>query len=97
MFGGNLICGFSYIMGRPVGILANSGPITGRSAILLILNLFKNREGDLYDRQGIFRETFISLQLFLILGADAQKGGHFVQLCDNRDIPILFLQESISF
>jgi len=57
MFGGNLICGFSYIMGRPVGILANSGPITG---------------------------------------ADAQKGGHFVQLCDNRDIPILFLQNSNS-
>ena len=33
----------------------------------------------------------------LCLGADAQKGGHFVQLCDNRDIPILFLQGSFSF
>lgn len=29
-----------------------------------------------------------------ITAADAQKGGHFVQLCDNRDIPLLFLQNS---
>jgi len=27
-----------------------------------------------------------------ITAADAQKGGHFVQLCDNRDIPLVFLQ-----
>ena len=26
--------------------------------------------------------------------ADSQKGGHFVQLCDRRDIPIVFLQNS---
>jgi 3-methylcrotonyl-CoA carboxylase beta subunit len=57
LFGGNLICGFSHLMGNTVGILANSGPITG---------------------------------------PDAQKGGHFVQLCDNRDIPIIFLQNSSS-
>ncbi|XP_023321293.1 methylcrotonoyl-CoA carboxylase beta chain, mitochondrial [Eurytemora carolleeae] len=29
-----------------------------------------------------------------ITGADAQKGGHFVQLCDNRDIPLVFIQNS---
>ena len=29
-----------------------------------------------------------------ITAADAQKGGHFVQLCDNRDIPLVFLQNS---
>jgi len=27
-----------------------------------------------------------------ITAGDSQKGGHFVQLCDNRDIPIVFLQ-----
>ena len=26
--------------------------------------------------------------------ADSQKGGHFVQLCDRRDIPLVFLQNS---
>lgn len=29
-----------------------------------------------------------------ITAADAQKGGHFVELCDNRDIPLIFLQNS---
>ena len=29
-----------------------------------------------------------------ITAGDAQKGGHFVQLCDNRDIPLVFLQNS---
>jgi len=29
-----------------------------------------------------------------ISAADSQKGGHFVQLCDNRDIPLIFLQNS---
>lgn len=29
-----------------------------------------------------------------LTAGDAQKGGHFVQLCDNRDIPIVFLQNS---
>jgi len=29
-----------------------------------------------------------------ITSGDAQKGGHFVQLCDNRDIPLVFLQNS---
>merc|ERR1719510_340108 len=27
-----------------------------------------------------------------ITAGDSQKGGHFVQLCDNRDIPLVFLQ-----
>jgi len=55
LFGGNLVCGFSYLAGSMVGVVANCGPLTG---------------------------------------ADAQKGGHFVQLCDNRDIPLIFLQNS---
>ena len=29
-----------------------------------------------------------------VTAADAQKGGHFVQLCDNRDIPLVFFQNS---
>ena len=29
-----------------------------------------------------------------ISGPDAQKGAHFVQLCDNRDVPLVFLQNS---
>merc|ERR1719427_268116 len=29
-----------------------------------------------------------------VTAADAQKGGHFVQLCDNRDLPLVFLQNS---
>jgi len=29
-----------------------------------------------------------------VTAGDAQKGGHFVQLCDNRDIPLVFLQNS---
>jgi len=29
-----------------------------------------------------------------ITAGDAQKGGHFVQLCDSRDIPLVFIQNS---
>merc|ERR1711962_800278 len=44
-----------------------------------------------------FGRLFDQLTGFLInsgpiTAGDSQKGGHFVQLCDNRDIPIVFLQ-----
>ncbi len=54
-FGGNLVCGYAFLKGRLVGMVANCGPITA---------------------------------------ADAQKGAHFMELCDSRDAPVVFLQNS---
>jgi len=55
-FGTNLICGFGFVQGQMVGILANTGQPIDVS--------------------------------------EGQKGAHFVQLCDTRDIPLVFLPNS---
>jgi 3-methylcrotonyl-CoA carboxylase beta subunit len=53
-----LVCGFAWIHGEPVGILANSGVLFSESAL---------------------------------------KGAHFIELCDQRETPILFLQNITGF
>jgi len=57
-FGPGLLCGFGFLHGRIVGIVANA-----------------TAEGPIDVSEG-------------------QKGAHFVQLCDSRDIPIVFLPNS---
>ncbi len=57
-YGPTLICGFSYIHGYPIGIIANNGILFSESAI---------------------------------------KGSHFIQLCGQRNIPLLFLQNITGF
>ena len=57
-YGKTLICGFSRIMGYPVGILANDGVLFSESAI---------------------------------------KGTHFIEMCCQRKIPLLFLQNITGF
>jgi 3-methylcrotonyl-CoA carboxylase beta subunit len=57
-FGKTLICGFTFIYGQPVGIIANNGVLFSESAL---------------------------------------KGAHFVQLCGQREVPILFLQNINGF
>ena len=32
LFGANLVCGFSYLAGSMVGVVANCGPLTGADA-----------------------------------------------------------------
>ncbi|XP_061831519.1 biotin-dependent 3-methylcrotonyl-coenzyme A carboxylase beta1 subunit [Nerophis lumbriciformis] len=54
-FGTTLITGFAKIHGHLVGIVANNGQLSYKSAL---------------------------------------KGSHFVQLCDQRDVPLLFLQNT---
>ena len=57
-YGTTLVCGFSYLHGMPVGIVANNGVLFSESAL---------------------------------------KGTHFVQLCCQRKIPLLFLQNITGF
>ena len=57
-YGTTLVCGFAKIMGRPVGILGNSG---------------------------------------ILLPESSMKGAHFVELCSQRKIPLLFLQNITGF
>jgi acetyl-CoA carboxylase carboxyltransferase component len=58
LYGSTLVCGFSRIMGYPVGILANNGVLFSESAM---------------------------------------KGAHFVELCCQRKIPLVFLQNITGF
>jgi 3-methylcrotonyl-CoA carboxylase beta subunit len=57
-FGETLVCGFAYLKGVPIGIIANNGVL--------------------------FSEA-------------AQKGAHFVELCSQRCIPLVFLQNITGF
>lgn len=57
-YGKTLVCGFSFIHGQSIGIVANNGVLFSESAL---------------------------------------KGAHFVQLCGQRGIPLLFLQNITGF
>ena len=57
-YGATLVCGFAWIHGQPVGILANNGVLFSEAAV---------------------------------------KGAHFIELCDQRMTPILFLQNITGF
>lgn len=58
LYGPTLVCGWAYIHGYPVGILANNGVLFSESAL---------------------------------------KGTQFIQLCDKRGIPLVFLQNISGF
>ncbi len=58
LYGTTLICGFAFIFGYPVGIIANNGILFGESAL---------------------------------------KGTNFIELCAQRQIPLLFLQNITGF
>jgi 3-methylcrotonyl-CoA carboxylase beta subunit len=57
-YGATLVCGFAWIHGEPVGILANNGVLFSEAAV---------------------------------------KGAHFIELCDQRRTPVLFLQNISGF
>ena len=57
-FGSTLVCGFTHVMGVPVGIVASNGVLFSESAV---------------------------------------KGAHFVELCSQRRIPLVFLQNITGF
>jgi 3-methylcrotonyl-CoA carboxylase beta subunit len=57
-YGTTLVCGFAYIHGMPIGIIANNGVLFSESAL---------------------------------------KGAHFVELCCQRQIPLVFLQNITGF
>ncbi len=57
-YGGTLVCGFAYIHGHQVGIVANNG---------------------------------------ILFSESAQKGAHFVELCGQRKVPLVFLQNITGF
>ena len=57
-YGTTLVCGFSRIMGYPIGIIANNGILFSESSL---------------------------------------KGAHFIELCCQRNIPIVFLQNITGF
>ncbi|MCX7117485.1 MAG: methylcrotonoyl-CoA carboxylase [Legionellales bacterium] len=58
LYGTTLVCGFSYLYGHPIGIIANNGILFGESAL---------------------------------------KGTHFIELCAQRRIPLVFLQNITGF
>ncbi|MCZ2110834.1 MAG: methylcrotonoyl-CoA carboxylase [Dehalococcoidia bacterium] len=57
-YGTTLVCGFAWITGFPVGIVANNGILFGESAL---------------------------------------KGTHFIELCGQRKVPLVFLQNITGF
>ncbi len=57
-YGSTLVCGWAYVHGYPVGILANQGVLFSESA---------------------------------------QKGAQFIQLCNQKSVPLLFLQNITGF
>ena len=57
-FGTTLVCGFAWIEGMPVGIVANNG---------------------------------------ILFGESAEKGAHFIELCCQRKVPLVFLQNITGF
>ena len=57
-YGSTLVCGFAWIHGEPVGILANNGVLFSEAAV---------------------------------------KGAHFIELCDQRRTPLVFLQNITGF
>lgn len=57
-YGSTLVCGFAYLQGYPVGVLANNGVLFSESAL---------------------------------------KGAHFVELCAQRRVPLVFLQNITGF
>ena len=58
LYGPTMVCGFAYIMGMPVGIIANNGILFSESAL---------------------------------------KATHFIELCSQRQIPLVFLQNITGF
>ena len=58
LYGATLVCGFAYIYGYPIGIIANNGILFSESAL---------------------------------------KGTHFIELCSQRKIPLVFLQNVTGF
>ena len=58
LYGSTLICGWAFIHGYPVGILANNG---------------------------------------ILFSESANKGAQFIQLCNQADVPLLFLQNITGF
>jgi 3-methylcrotonyl-CoA carboxylase beta subunit len=57
-FGDTLVCGFSHLLGIPIGIIGNNGVLFSESAV---------------------------------------KGAHFIELCSQRRIPLIFLQNITGF
>lgn len=58
LYGSTLVCGFAYLCGYLVGIIANNGILFSESAL---------------------------------------KGAHFIELCSQRNIPLIFLQNITGF
>ena len=58
LYGDTLVCGFSRILGYPIGIIANNG---------------------------------------ILFSESAMKGAHFIEICCQRKIPLLFLQNITGF
>ena len=58
LYGSTLICGWAFVHGYPVGILANNG---------------------------------------ILFSESANKGAQFIQLCNQADVPLLFLQNITGF
>lgn len=58
LYGKTLVCGFTYLYGMPVGVIANNGILFSEAAL---------------------------------------KGAHFIELCCQRGIPLIFLQNITGF
>eukprot|EP00438_Fugacium_kawagutii_P026354 Skav214024 [mRNA] locus=scaffold3389:47440:49574:- [translate_table: standard] len=100
-YGSTLVCGFAHIHGYPVGCpvarnengyasLRNGWSKAVTDDRDLVLKSFPAAE-DVGSRKGIVANNGI------LFGESAQKGAHFVQLCGQRKIPLLFLQNITGF
>lgn len=77
-FGPGLVCGFGRVRGRVVGLVANCELADGEGP----LPAAPPDPGVIHGPAGAPGVGW----------REGQKGAHFVQICDSRDIPMLFLQ-----
>lgn len=84
-FGKSVVCGFGKIHGLPVGIVANNG----------ILFRFDGSYHIVFHRISKWHST--NYILWILYSDSALKAAHFIQLCGQRQVPILFVQNITGF
>ncbi|MCX7373431.1 MAG: methylcrotonoyl-CoA carboxylase [Alphaproteobacteria bacterium] len=87
-YGTTLVTGFARIWGHQVGIIANNGILFSASA----------QKGAHFSFARIWgHQVGIIANNGILFSESAQKGAHFIELCCQRRVPLLFLQNIAGF
>ena len=112
-YGSSLITGFARIKGYQVGVVANDGVLFSESAVKVIkssrvisataatLAITAATTTTYYDHNYLRLPTTTITTTHIIFrpttAAIAPQGAHFVQLCAQRGVPLLFVQNITGF